>query len=156
SRRDGLWIAVGAVLGAALGSKVLFLLQFPEYVAARFPSPEALLGGKTIVGGLLGGIAGVEIAKARVGVRDSTGDLFTFPVLAGLLIGRVGCLLAGLGDETFGGPTSLPWGWDFGDGIRRHPSPLYEILALFLLAGSLKRLASRLSHAGDTFRLFMI
>src|SRR5262249_18025213 len=76
ARRDSLWIAVGAVLGAALGSKVLFLLQFPEYVAARFPSPEALLGGKTIVGGLLGGIAGVEIAKARVGVRDSTGDLF--------------------------------------------------------------------------------
>ena len=155
SRPGSAWIAVAAILGAALGSKALFLLQFPDFVGARFPSAEALLGGKTIVGGLLGGLVGVELAKRKVGVSDSTGDLFAVPVLVGLVIGRFGCLAAGLGDETFGLPTSLPWGWDFGDGVRRHPTPVYEILFLLVLALVLSRLAPRLAHAGDTFRIFM-
>jgi prolipoprotein diacylglyceryltransferase len=154
-RRESFWIAVGAILGAALGSKLVFLLQFPEFVRARFPSPEALLGGKSIVGGLLGGVLGVEVAKARVLVRESTGDLFTFPVLAGIAIGRVGCLFAGLGDETFGSPTRLPWGFDFGDGVPRHPTPLYEVVFLLAVAIALRALAPRLAHAGDTFRVFM-
>ena len=102
------WIVVAALVGAALGSKLLFLLQYPDFVAANFPSAASLLGGKTIVGGLLGGLAGVELAKRRVGVTDSTGDLFAVPVLAGLVIGRLGCLAAGLGDETYGLPTALP------------------------------------------------
>ena len=149
------WIAVAALLGAAVGSKVLFLLQYPDFVAARFPSAEALLGGKTIVGGLLGGLLGVEIAKARLGVSDSTGDLFTVPVLAGLVVGRLGCLAAGLSDETFGLPTALPWAWDFGDGVGRHPTPLYEIAFLLALGAALRLVAPRVTHPGDTFRIFM-
>jgi phosphatidylglycerol---prolipoprotein diacylglyceryl transferase len=152
---DSGWIAVAAILGAALGSKLLFLLQYPGWVAAHFPSPEAVLGGKTIVGGLLGGLAGVEIAKSRLGVSDSTGDLFTVPVIGGLVVGRLGCLAAGLVDETFGLPTALPWGWDFGDGVLRHPTPLYEIAFLLAFLAVLRILAPRLAHAGDTFRVFM-
>lgn len=155
SRPGSGWIAVAAILGAALGSKLLFALQYPDFVAANFPSSEAILGGKTIVGGLLGGLIGVEIAKARLGVTDSTGDLFTVPVLWGLVVGRIGCMAAGLVDETFGLPTSLPWGWDFGDGVKRHPAPLYEIAFLLLLAAALHALVPRLTHAGDTFRIFM-
>jgi prolipoprotein diacylglyceryltransferase len=155
SRPGSGWIAVAALLGAALGSKLLFLLQYPDFVRAHFPSPEALLGGKTIVGGLLGGLVAVEIAKKRLGVADSTGDLFTLPVIAGLVVGRVGCMAAGLVDETFGLPTRLPWGWDFGDGVPRHPTPVYEIAFLLALAAGLRVLAPRLTHAGDTFRLFM-
>ena len=42
-------------------------------------------------------------------------------------VGRaIGCLLAGLGAETYGIPTGGGWGWDFGDGIPRHPVQLYE------------------------------
>lgn len=155
ARENSGWIAVAAILGAALGSKLLFLLQYPDFAFAGFPSAEALLGGKTIVGGLLGGLAGVEIAKARLGVSDSTGDLFTVPVLAGLAVGRLGCLASGLVDETFGLPTSLPWGWDFGDGIKRHPTPLYEIAFLLVFLAALRVFAPRLTHAGDTFRVFM-
>ena len=155
SRPGSAWIPVAAILGAALGSKVLFILQFPDFAVARFPSAEALLGGKTIVGGLLGGLLGVEIAKVRLGVVDSTGDLFTFPVIGGLVVGRLGCLAAGLGDETFGLPTPLPWGWDFGDGVFRHPTPLYEIAFLLAFAAALRILAPRLTHPGDTFRIFM-
>ncbi len=76
-------------------------------------------------------------------------------MIGGLVVGRLGCLAAGLGDETFGLPTALPWGWDFGDGVPRHPTPLYEIGFLLALAAALRLLAPRLTHAGDTFRLFM-
>ena len=75
-----------------------------------------------IVGGLLGGWAGVEIAKRVLRIRYSTGDLFVFPLVVGMSIGRVGCFLTGLDDHTCGTWTGLPWAVDFGDGPR-HPTP---------------------------------
>lgn len=40
-----------------------------------------------------------------------------------------------LGDMTYGTPTLLPWGVDFGDGIPPHPVQLYEsaVMASFLV-----------------------
>ena len=52
----------------------------------------------------------------------------------GIAVGRLGCLFAGLADDTYGIPTSLPWGIDLGAGIVRHPVQLYEsasMLAFF-------------------------
>lgn len=129
-----LWIIVGAVFGALVGSKLLAWIEsFPDYWAHRF-DPQTWIGGKTIVGGLLGGWAGVEIAKKLVRVRHSTGDAFVFPLIFGMAVGRIGCFLTGLDDHTYGVATSLPWGVDFGDGIRRHPTQLYDIVFLLLLA----------------------
>ena len=51
-------------------------------------------------------------------------------VAAAIAIGRVGCFLAGLDDMTYGTPTTLPWGIDFGDGVHRHPVQLYESIAM--------------------------
>src|SRR4029078_9835957 len=86
--------------------------------------------------GLLGGLIGVEIAKRIVGVRESTGDRFVTPILVGLIIGRIGCLLAGLYDDTYGTPTTLPLGVDLGDGVARHPTAIYDMLfAAVMLLG---------------------
>lgn len=60
-------------------------------------------------------------------------------------------------DGTFGTPTRLPWGLNFGDGIARHPTNLYEILflaALALLFGGLAR-RSRPLPDGRRFELFL-
>ncbi len=120
-------VAAGCIFGAALGNKLVFWAEVPHLLPLYWDRPEAWLGGQSMVGGLLGGLIGVEIAKKLTGVVRSTGDAFVFPVLLGLMIGRVGCFLAGLADGTYGLPTGLPWGVDFGDGIRRHPTQLYEI-----------------------------
>jgi phosphatidylglycerol:prolipoprotein diacylglycerol transferase len=150
---QNLWIIVGAVFGALVGSKILAWLESPKEFATVIGTP-AMLGGKTIVGGLLGGWAGVEIAKKRVGVTQSTGDLFVFPLALGICVGRIGCFLTGLPDHTYGKPTALPWGVDFGDGPR-HPTQLYEIAFIALLA-ILLALRYRLVYTnGKTFRLFM-
>lgn len=133
----GLRILAGAVLGAALGSKLLSWLENPPLLIQHAHNPAYWLGGETIVGGLLGGLIGVEIAKKIVGFRRSTGDAFVFPLVVGMCIGRVGCFLAGLPDHTYGTPTRLWTGVDFGDGIPRHPTQLYEIAFLLALTAGL-------------------
>lgn len=149
-----LWILVGAVFGALIGSKLLAWVEsWPDY----WPHRHALaswIGGKTIVGGLLGGWAGVEIAKRIVGVRHSTGDTFVFPLIVGMAVGRVGCFLTGLEDHTYGLATTLPWGVNFGDGIFRHPTQLYDIVFLVALALLLAPVVGR-TRNGSLFRLFL-
>jgi prolipoprotein diacylglyceryltransferase len=111
--------------------------------------------GKTIVGGLAGGTLAVEWVKRRIGESRRTGDAFVLPLALGMAIGRVGCFLAGLGDHTQGGPTTLPWGVDFGDGIPRHPTTLYEIVALGGLAAWAAAWSRHpLKQEGDLFRGF--
>jgi phosphatidylglycerol---prolipoprotein diacylglyceryl transferase len=114
-----------------------------------------LPGGKTIVGALLGGWIAVELTKRLHGIHSRTGDLFAVPLCLGIAFGRIGCFLAGLADDTYGLPTSLPWGINFGDGIPRHPTQLYEILFLLGLAFILHRYNQRPHPEGSTFRLFL-
>jgi hypothetical protein len=84
----------------------------------------------SVVGALAGAIVGVEVYKVRRGISGSTGGVFVGPFTVGLVIGRWGCLFAGLDDQTYGIPTQLPWGVDLGDGISRHPVQVYESLAM--------------------------
>ena len=150
-----MWVLVGCVFGALVGSKLLAWAESPlEYWNGR-GDPRVWLGGKTIVGGLLGGWVGVEIAKLALGIRQSTGDLFVFPLIAGIAIGRVGCFLTGLPDHTYGNHTALPWAVDFGDGPR-HPTQLYEIGFLVVLGIALAIRGRRAYWNGELFRLFIL
>ena len=151
-----LWVVVGAALGAALGSKLAFWIEDPLAAFANFPDWRHLLEGKSIVGGLLGGLIGVELTKKMVGVASSTGDAFVLPLAVGMCIGRIGCFLSGLADHTYGNPTALPWGVDFGDGIPRHPTQLYEIAFIVLWTAALFRRKSAFSTPGDLFRSYLI
>ncbi|MBS1805699.1 MAG: prolipoprotein diacylglyceryl transferase [Acidobacteria bacterium] len=151
-------VIAGAAVGALLGSRVLGIAeQWPTALSAlQSGHIFALLftpGGKTIVGGLLGGWIGVEIVKRVSGIRSRTGDLFVLPLCVGIAVGRVGCFVAGLSDDTFGKPTSLPWAIDFGDGIGRHPTQLYEIVFLAALTFGLSRLT--FLPNGQRFRIFL-
>jgi prolipoprotein diacylglyceryltransferase len=110
-------------------------------------------GGKTIVGGLLGGWLGVELVKKLSGIKRRTGDLFALPLCVGIAVGRVGCLLAGLADDTYGKPTGLPWAVNLGDGIGRHPVQVYEIIFLALV-GILVSVKTKLPE-GARFRIFL-
>ncbi|HEX3879750.1 MAG TPA: prolipoprotein diacylglyceryl transferase family protein [Bryobacteraceae bacterium] len=155
SESNRIAIIAAAAVGAAIGSKLLSWLENPAETLANWRSLAVLMSGKTIVGGLLGGTAAVEWMKRRLAIHTRTGDLFALPIAAGIAIGRIGCFFAGLGDRTYGGPTTLPWGIDFGDGIRRHPTQLYEIGALAALALAIRLLARRPHLTGDLYRLFL-
>ncbi|GAA5165996.1 prolipoprotein diacylglyceryl transferase [Viridibacterium curvum] len=147
------WILFGCLLGAGIGNKLVFAIEWP-HLFTRDNVWQQIWAGQSMVGGWLGGLIGTELAKLATGERRSTGDLFVAPLLLALAIGRIGCFLAGLNDGTYGVATTLPWGIDFGDGVSRHPTQLYEIgFALTLWAG-LHRMAPRLSDVpGLQFKL---
>ena|ERR1051326_2568998 len=145
-------VLTGAALGAAIGARLLVGFQ-----------------GKTIVGGLLGGLIGVEIAKLAAGIVQSTGDRFVYPLITAIAIGRIGCFLMGPADKTAGLPTNLPWGIAMGDPVKRHPVALYEIAFLIVLGFVIQwRIGApacpsphldrrgRLSSTGDRFRVFLM
>ena len=152
------WLLLACIAGAFVGSKLLALAELiPEHLALGDHNVSHWLAGKTIVGGLLGGWAAVEWAKRRLGLLNSTGDGYVLPLIAGMVVGRVGCFLGGLPDHTYGVACSLPWGVDFGDGIRRHPTQLYEVAFLLLLGLGLATLSRlRVLSNGVLFRLFML
>jgi phosphatidylglycerol:prolipoprotein diacylglycerol transferase len=149
------WVITAAALGAAAGSKLLSILEEPGLLAAHWRQPYLLLNGKTIVGGLIGGWIAVEFCKRKLGEQQRTGDLFVLPLCVGMAIGRIGCFLTGPQDHTFGAASSLPWALDLGDGVRRHPLPLYEILFLSVLAIALWQVLRRPHLNGDVFKMFI-
>lgn len=155
---------IAAWLGALLATWLLYRWRFAERIgelsqrltagyflalsgggllgAYGFGTWNAVLSGQTgigrsILGGLVGAILLVEIYKLRRGIRGSTGAVFALPFAVAVATGRVGCYLAGLDDFTYGVPTDLAWGVDFGDAIRRHPVQLYESAVMLVTAGAL-------------------
>lgn len=156
SSNNRLSIIIGATLGALIGSRIIGFLEYPfiEYSKNTFIQ---LLNAKSIMGGLFGGLLGVEIAKKIIGEKRSSGDLFTFPIILGIFIGRIGCFLSGTNEFTYGTETSSIFGMDLGDGILRHPLALYELVFLVLLAIALKQIQKKkILKSGELFKWFMI
>ena len=156
SDRNRLSIILGAILGALLGSRLMGFLENP-LVSFNNINIIQLLNTKSVMGGLFGGLIGVEISKKIIGEGRSSGDLFTFPIILGIIIGRVGCFLSGTKEFTYGSVTGLFTGMNLGDGLPRHPTSLYEIVFLVLLFITLKQFYSRPGKSsGALFKTFMI
>lgn len=154
--RGAFAVTIGCVFGAAIGNKLVFLVEVPQLWLHHGLSLEVLMAGQSIVGGLLGGLVGVELAKWVAGQRASTGDLFVLPLMVGTVIGRIGCFLAGLNDGTFGNPSSLPWAIDFGDGVPRHPTQLYDMVFVVLVGTLLWQARTRLANRpGLMFKCYL-
>ncbi len=156
SSNNRLSIILGAAIGALIGSRLIGFLENP---LAEFSQENIIqiLNTKTIMGGLFGGLLGVEFAKKIVGETNSSGDLFVFPIILGIFIGRIGCFLSGINEFTYGNETSLFLGMDLGDGLLRHPTSLYELVFLILLFFSLKQIQNNsVLKNGILFQYFMI
>jgi phosphatidylglycerol---prolipoprotein diacylglyceryl transferase len=150
-------VIAGGILGGILGAKILAILQHLDILwTGTAPLPMLLIGGKTIVGALLGATFGVEITKKLRKIDTATGDVFAYPLIIGIAIGRIGCFLTGLTDQTYGTPTNLPWAVDFGDHVPRHPTQLYEVVFLLGLLLCLQYRQQKPLQQGDLFRFFMI
>jgi prolipoprotein diacylglyceryltransferase len=149
-------IILGAAIGALIGSRLIGWLEYP-FIEISEETILNLLNTKTIMGGLFGGLLGVELSKKLIGEKQSSGDLFTLPIILGIFIGRVGCFLAGTTEFTYGAQTDFLLGMDLGDGLMRHPVTLYELVFLIYLFFYLKYLKRTRSFPnGHIFSLFMI
>jgi phosphatidylglycerol:prolipoprotein diacylglycerol transferase len=151
------WILIAATFGALIGSRLLGALENP---VAWWQSGNMLLYAyqqKTVVGGLLGGLFCVEFSKFLLKEKTASGDLFVYPFILAMLLGRVGCFSMGVYEETYGLPTSFPLGMNLGDGLKRHPVALYEIGFWLLLWISLHKIEKRfILENGALFKMMMI
>jgi len=149
-------IILGAALGALVGSRLVGFLENP-LIEFTLNNAITLLNTKTIMGGLFGGLLGVELAKKIINESQSSGDLFVFPIILGIFIGRVGCFISGINEFTYGKVTTSAFGMDLGDGLLRHPTSLYELFFLIFLFIALKTVNNRLQlKNGDLFKIFML
>jgi phosphatidylglycerol---prolipoprotein diacylglyceryl transferase len=150
-------VIIGGLMGGMVGAKLLAVLQHLDLLwTGRVDVAVLLLGGKTIVGALLGAVFGVEVTKKLLKIETATGDAFAYPLIIGTAIGRIGCFLTGLSDQTYGTPTTLPWGVDFGDRVMRHPTQLYEVVFMVGLYFFLKYRERKPYYQGDLFKIYAI
>jgi phosphatidylglycerol---prolipoprotein diacylglyceryl transferase len=136
------WGLLGGLIGAKLG----------QWGADPRTVLDPRYGGRTILGGVLGGWLAVEMAKKKMGIRRSTGDFFALALAAGESIGRIGCYLNGCCyGKVCTGPIAV-----FQHGQWRHPTQLYSAayaLILFIILWSLRK---KLPREGQLFALYVI
>jgi phosphatidylglycerol:prolipoprotein diacylglycerol transferase len=137
-------LALAAFVGGVLGARLPFLLAGQQ---------AFLHDGKTILAGIAGGYLAVEATKAVLGIRAKTGDTFALPLALACAVGRFGCFFHGC---CAGVRTDLPWACDFGDGVLRHPTQLYESLFHLLMAWALYALLRRGALRRQRLKLYVI
>jgi phosphatidylglycerol---prolipoprotein diacylglyceryl transferase len=120
-----------------IGARVFYCFYYPEKFAEA-PIAVLLQGGLVWYGGLFAGWAGlIGLAKTAKQNVLQIMDLVAPSLMVGLGFGRIGCFLAGC---CFGSPCHLPWAISYPvghltHGALVHPTPLYESLGAFALAG---------------------
>ena len=148
------YVVLAGLAGGVLGAKLTEWVVSQGGLLAANPGAIAdpRLGGRTLIGGVIFGWAAVEVAKWRLGIRRSTGDLFALALPAGEAVGRIGCFLNGC---CYGVPTHVPWAV-YQHGALRHPTQLYSsavALGTFVLLWVIR---DRLPRPGDLFRLYLV
>jgi phosphatidylglycerol---prolipoprotein diacylglyceryl transferase len=127
---NSFYVLMAGLLGGVIGAKLPMWIINYRLIIESFPDITPLLSGRTITGGLIGGTLAVMYVKYKLKIKDKKGNLFAPAIAIGVAIGRIGCLFKGC---CYGIATSLPLGVDFGDGIPRHPTQIYEIIFFLLM-----------------------
>jgi len=157
NQSNRIWIIIGAIFGALIGSRLIGGLEDPPQINKADNVLLYFYQNKTVLGGFLGGLFGVELIKKIIGERKASGDLFVPPILLALIIGRLGCFTMGVYEETYGSATNFFLSMNLGDGEMRHPVALYEIFFLLVFWIVLARIRKRfVFNEGAIFKLFMI
>lgn len=123
-------IVSSALIFGVIGSKIPLIFEGADI--------QSIIFGKSILGGLIGGMLGVMLIKRILKIKTKMGNIIAPAVALGIAIGRLGCFFNGC---CFGIPSPWGWGVDFGDGILRYPTQLFESafhLTAFIILHNLK------------------
>jgi phosphatidylglycerol---prolipoprotein diacylglyceryl transferase len=152
-------IALSSLLGGLVGSRAYYIVE--NYDQVKDDLLGNIFSGSGLVwyGGVLGGALAVVLWARWRGMLNLALLDFAAPLLAlGYAIGRVGCQVSGDGDygQAWGGP----WAMAYPDGEiptedQVHPSPIYETVAMGLVAIVLWRLRDRF-RPGILFALYLL
>jgi prolipoprotein diacylglyceryltransferase len=136
-------IVFAALVCGVIGSKIPLIFERRELVE--------ILYGKSIVGGLVGGMFGVIIIKKIAGIKLKLGNVIAPSVSLGMAIGRFGCFFNGC---CYGKVAS--WGFDFGDGLLRLPTQLFESAFHAVAFVLLIRFKNKVKTAGILFKIYLL
>lgn len=163
--RDHAWgIAIIAVPCGILGARLFHVFENLDFY---WHNPGEIFGlqliGLAIYGVLTGGLLGLVIycrwkKLPLLRVLDCTA--LAFP--AGQIIGKFANIING---DTWGNPTSLPWGFTYVNpaslipddllGIATHPNPVYEQIWLLVVLGVLLFATRRIKTDGIAILLYL-
>ncbi len=154
-------IVFAALFGGVVGARGYFLVE--NYDQVKHDLLGSVFSGSGLVwyGGAIGGAIGVLAwARWRRVLELQIVDMCATVLALGYAIGRIGCQVSGDGD--YGIRSHLPWamGYPHGTvptppGVRVQPTPIYETLAMCLVAYLLWRLRDRV-RPGVIFALYLL
>ena len=152
-------IILAGLAGGVVGARLYFIVD--NYDEVKHDLLGNLFSGSGLVwyGGAIGGAIGVGIWAWRRGMFNAMLlDLCAAPLALGYAIGRIGCQLSGDGD--YGKPWDGPWAMAYPHGtvptkVTVHPTPIYETLAMGLVAYLLWRLRDRY-RTGVLFAIYLV
>jgi len=156
ARRDDrlVLVYVAALAGAFLGAKLVYL-GAEGWLHWHDPNRWVILAtGKSITGALLGGYAAVEIAKRMLKYNGVTGDWFAVIVPAGVMIGRIGCMINGC---CLGKICNASW-FTINDanGVPRWPSSQMEFVFNAAMLGVILLLRWGRIAPGQLFHVYLM
>ncbi len=145
-------LVFAALVGGLVGARLWWLAE--NWSEASGDILGSLFSGSGLVwyGGAIGGAIGVILwAWRRHWLTLELLDACAPGLAAGYAVGRIGCQLAGDGD--YGIPWDGPWAMAYPEGTvptteEVHPTPVYETLAMLLVAGVLWRLRNTFRPGG--------
>ena len=154
-------IVFAALVGGVVGARGYYVIE--NYQQVKHDLLGSLFSGSGLVwyGGAIGGAIGViGWMRWRHALELRMLDMCATALALGYAIGRIGCQVSGDGD--YGIRSSLPWamGYPHGTvptppGVRVQPTPIYETVAMCLLAYVLWHLRDRL-RPGVVFALYLL
>ena len=148
-----------ALLGGLVGARVYYLAQNWSDVNDDLLGNIFSGSGLVWYGGAIGGALAVFAwAWWRGFLSLVLLDVAAVPLALGYAIGRIGCQLSGDGD--YGRASDLPWAMSYPDGTvptneEVHPTPVYETLAMGLVAWLLWQWRDRF-RPGVLFALYLV
>jgi len=148
------WLFLYIFIGIILGSRLGYILQFPNYYFSNFSEIFKInAGGLAFHGGLMGAliVGWIYFKNNKKQLKISflqLADIFALIIPLGIFIGRIGCSLI---NDHQGSVTNLPWAIIWPDGILRHPVAEYlalNALIMFLILWFIRKRIQKFTPLG--------
>lgn len=144
-----------AVPGAIIGARLYYVIFMWDYYSKNPGQILNLRGGGLAIHGVI--IGGALVAYIFTKVKKlnflTVADIVAPSLILGQAIGRWGNFA---NQEAHGGPTDLPWGIMI-DGVKVHPTFLYESIWNFLVFGFLLWYRRKKAKAdGEVFAMYLV
>jgi len=155
------------VIGGIIFARVFHVIDEWSYYSQNLVQMVKITdGGLAVFGAMLGG-AVVGIIYGKITGRDMEfmarlGDVTAPGLLAGMIIGRIGCAING---DAYGTATSLPWGFTYTHANHSettlvtpyvgHPYPVYDLLWNLMVIGVYLYLWKKRRPSGVLYLTFL-